>query len=110
MTGYESYLSSFPPKPQYRREEYYAHGNAPLVQWLRGQGVDISTERRATKILCGSDAWARSYTTADGGVVEVRAEPYSCIGEYVVVFIYPDDVPAYRQYNPPLPFWAWISG
>lgn len=109
MTGYESYLSSCPPKPQYRREVYYAHKDAPLIRWLCDQGVDISTERQATKILCGSDTWARSYTTSDEGVAEVRAEPYS-YGEYVVVFVAPDDVPAYRQYNPPLPFWAWIAG
>lgn len=50
MTGYESYLSSCPPKPQYRREVYYAHKDAPLIRWLCDQGVDISTERQATKI------------------------------------------------------------
>lgn len=108
MTGYESYVSSVQPEPPYAREEYYGSYDAPLYKWLADQGVDISTEQRGTKIVCGSDAWARSYKTADGGIVEVREEPYS--GVYVVIRISPADIPAYRRYNPPLPFWEWISG
>lgn len=108
MTGYESYVSSAQPKPRYTRDEYYGFYGAPLYKWLVDQGVDISTERMETKIVCGSDAWARSYMTADGGVMEVREEPYS--GVYVVIRISPADVQAYRRYNPPLPFLVWISG
>lgn len=109
MNGYDAYLTKFPAKPQYRRVVYYAHAGCPIFRWLSDHGVDVKTERLGTKILCDVDGWARTYDMNDGGVAEVREEPYNP-GEYVIVFIDRSDAEAYRHYYAPLPFWAYSMG
>lgn len=108
MNGYESYASSFPPEPEYTREVVYPTFKQPLNAWLRAHGVLVETQRRlGAKILSASDG-AKVYQTEDGGVAEVM--PDACTEVYVVVFIPPDQMVAYQQYHPPLPFWAWSMG
>lgn len=108
MTGYESYLSSFPPEPEHTRVVVYPTFEQPLNAWLRAHGVLVETRRRVgAKILSASDG-AEVYQTEDGGAVEVMPDTWS--GAEVVVFIPPDQMDAYQRYRPPLPFWAWSMG
>lgn len=108
MTGYESYLSSFPPKPEYTREVVYSTFDQPLNAWLRAHRVLVETMRRiGAKILSAADG-AEVYQTNDGGAAEVM--PIAYTADYVVVFIPPDQMDTYRAYHPPLPFWAWSMG
>ena len=105
MNGYDSYLTSLPPKPPYTRIVEYA-GQKPLYDILRDMGALIETENRETKIVCNTDTWARSYRTAVGGVIEVRREGY----DDIIIFIAPEDMQAYKQYVVPMPFWVYITG
>lgn len=108
MNGYESYVSSFPPEPEYTREVVYPTFKQPLNAWLRAHGVLVETQRRlGAKILSASDG-AKVYQTEDGGIAEVMPDKYS--GAEVIVIIPPEQVSAYRQYHAPLPFWAWSMG
>lgn len=106
MNGYESYVASFPPKPEYTREVVYPHAGEPLNAWLRAHGVLVETEKRGAKILDGVEG--TTYRTVFGGVAEVLSDRYS--GEVVVITVSPDQMPAYSKYTPPLPFWAWSMG
>lgn len=107
MTGYESYVSSFPPKPEYTREVLYPHTDFPLYSMLRARGVLVETETRTAKILSAADG-ALSYQMKNGGVAEVMPDTLS--GAEVLIIIAPDQVTAYRRYQAPLPFWAWSMG
>lgn len=108
MNGYESYLSSLPPKPEYIREVVYPHCGNPLYAMLRERGILVETERKmAAKILSAADG-ASTYQMEDGGIAEVMPNKYS--GAEVIVIIPPEQVQAYRRYQAPLPFWAWSTG
>lgn len=108
MTGYESYLSSFPPEPKHTRVVVYPTFEQPLNAWLRAHGVLVETMQRiGAKILSAADG-ATTYQMENGGIAEVM--PIAYTSDYVVVFIPPDQMAAYRAYHPPLPFWAWSTG
>lgn len=108
MTGYESYLSSLPPKPEYIREVVYPYCGNPLYAMLRERGILVETERKMTaKILSAADG-ASTYQMEDGGIAEVMPNKYS--GAEIIVIIPPEQVQAYRRYQSPLPFWAWSTG
>lgn len=107
MTGYDSYVSSFPSKPGYTREVLYPGINAPLYVQLRSRGILVETEKRGAKILSAADG-AVSYQVDGGGVAEVLTDRYS--GTAVLITVPVDQVDAYIKYHAPLPFWAWCSG
>lgn len=107
MTGYDSYVSSFPPKPEYKREVVYPSFDEPLNELLRNRGVLLETKRIGSKILSAADG-ATTYQMADGGIAEVMPDKYS--GVEVLVIVPPDQMDAYRRYKAPLPFWAWSIG
>ena len=107
MSGYDSYLNGFKPAPQHTREVLYPYFGCPLCQMLRDRGVLVESERRGAKILSAADG-AKSYRTEDGGIAEVLTDKYS--GASVVVIVPPELVKDYRDYQAPLPFWAWSMG
>lgn len=107
MNGYESYLSGFEPAPEYTCEVVYPYFANPLNAILRDRGVLVETAKRSAKILSAADG-ATSYQMADGGIAEVMPDCFS--GSVVVVIINPEQIPAYRRYKAPLPFWAWSVG
>lgn len=106
MNGYESYVSSFPPKPEYTREVIYPHAGEPLNAWLRSHGILVDTMTPGAKIL--DPAEATTYRTTGGGVAEVLEDRYS--GSVVVITVSPDQMEVYNKYQPPLPFWLWSMG
>lgn len=106
MNGYESYVSSFPPKPEYTREVIYPHAGEPLNAWLRSHGILVDTMTPGAKIL--DPAEATTYRTTGGGVAEVLEDRYS--GAVVVITVSPDQMEVYNKYRPPLPFWLWSIG
>ena len=106
MNGYESYVSSFPPKPEYTREVIYHHAGEPLNAWLRSHGILVDTMTPGAKIL--DPAEATTYRTTGGGVAEVLEDRYS--GAVVVITVSPDQMEVYNKYRPPLPFWLWSMG
>lgn len=106
MNGYESYVSSFPPKPEYTREVIYPHAGEPLNAWLRSHGILVDTMTPGAKIL--DPAEATTYRTTGGGVAEVLEDRYS--GAVVVITVSPDQMEIYNKYRPPLPFWLWSMG
>jgi len=106
MNGYESYVSSFPPKPEYTREVIYPHAGEPLNAWLRSHGILVDTMTPGAKIL--DPAEATTYRTTGGGVAEVLEDRYS--GAVVVITVSPDQMEVYNKYRPPLPFWLWSMG
>lgn len=106
MNGYESYVSSFPPKPEYTREVIYPHAGEPLNTWLRSHGILVDTMTPGAKIL--DPAEATTYQTTGGGVAEVLEDRYS--GAVVVITVFPDQMEIYNKYRPPLPFWLWSMG
>lgn len=106
MNGYESYVSSFPPKPEYTREVIYPHAGEPLNAWLRSHGILVDTMTPGAKIL--DPAEATTYRTTGGGVAEVLEDRYS--GAVVVITVSPDQMEVYNKYQPPLPFWLWSMG
>lgn len=106
MNGYESYVSSFPPKPEYTREVIYPHAGEPLNAWLRSHGILVDTMTPGAKIL--DPAEATTYRTTGGGVAEVLEDRYS--GAVVVITMSPDQMEIYNKYRPPLPFWLWSMG
>lgn len=107
MSGYESYVSSFPDKPEYTREVLYPYYGHSLYTMLRKRGIKVETENNCTKILSSCDG-AKSYQMSDGGIAEVMPDQYS--GEYVLIVIHPDQASVYRKYQAPLPFWAYSMG
>lgn len=106
MNGYESYVSSFPPKPEYTREVIYPHAGEPLNAWLRSHGILVDTMTPGAKIL--DPAEATTYQTTGGGVAEVLEDRYS--GAVVVITVSPDQMEVYNKYQAPLPFWLWSMG
>lgn len=106
MNGYESYVSSFPPKPEYTREVIYPHAGEPLNAWLRSHGILVDTMTPGAKIL--DPAEATTYRTTGGGVAEVLEDRYS--GAVVVITVSPDQMEVYNKYQAPLPFWLWSMG
>ena len=106
MNGYESYVSSFPPKPECTREVIYPHAGEPLNAWLRSHGILVDTMTPGAKIL--DPAEATTYRTTGGGVAEVLEDRYS--GAVVVITVSPDQMEIYNKYRPPLPFWLWSMG
>ena len=106
MNGYESYVSSFPPKPEYTREVIYPHAGEPLNAWLRSHGILVDTMTPGAKIL--DPAEATTYRTTGGGVAEVLEDRYS--GAVVVITVSHDQMEIYNKYRPPLPFWLWSMG
>jgi len=119
MNGYESYVSSFPPKPEYTREVIYPHAGEPLNAWLRSHGILVDTMTPGAKIL--DPAEATTYRTTGGGVAEVLEDRYSGAvvaevledrysGAVVVITVSPDQMEVYNKYRPPLPFWLWSMG
>lgn len=106
MTGYESYVSSFPPEPEHTREVIYPTFEEPLNAWLRAHGVLVDTLTPGSKIL--DPVEGTTYRTKSGGVAEVLEDRYS--DAVVVVTVSPDQMAAYHRYHPPLPFWAWSMG
>lgn len=106
MNGYESYVSSFPPKPEYTREVIYPHAGEPLNAWLRSHGILVDTMTPGAKIL--DPAEATTYRTTGGGVAEVLEDRYS--GAVVVITVSPDQMEIYNKYRPPIPFWLWSMG
>lgn len=106
MNGYESYVSSFPPKPEYTREVIYPHAGEPLNAWLRSHGVLVDTMTPGAKIL--DPAEATTYRTTGGGVAEVLEDRYS--GAVVVITVSHDQMEVYNKYQAPLPFWLWSMG
>lgn len=106
MNGYESYVSSFPPKPEYTREVIYPHAGEPLNAWLRSHGVLVDTMTPGAKLL--DPAEGTTYRTTGGGVAEVLEDRYS--GAVVVITVSPDQMEVYNKYRPPLPFWLWSMG
>lgn len=106
MNGYESYVSSFPPKPEYTREVIYPHAGEPLNAWLRSHGILVDTMTPGAKIL--DPAEATTYRTTGGGVAEVLEDRYS--GAVVVITMSPDQMEIYNKYRPPLPFCLWSMG
>lgn len=106
MNGYESYVSSFPPKPEYTREVIYPHSGEPLNAWLRSHGVLVDTMTPGAKLL--DPAEATTYRTTGGVVAEVLEDRYS--GAVVVITVSPDQMEIYNKYRPPLPFWLWSMG
>lgn len=107
MNGYESYLNGFQAVPEYTREVLYPSFDEPLNAMLKKRGIMVETEAYSAKILSAADG-ATSYKMTDGGVAEVMPDKYS--GCAVVVTIQPDQVPSYKAYNSPLPFWLWSMG
>ena len=106
MTGYDSYLSSLPAKPEYARHEY--HGSKPLYPWLEEMGAELKTER-SPKIFCTGDGpgcWARAYDRDDGSIIEVRQGLWGT----VYIIIEPQQVAAYKRYEPPMPYWLYSMG
>ena len=106
MNGYESYVSSFPPKPEDTREVIYPHAGEPLNAWLRSHGVLVDTMTPGAKIL--DPAEATTYRTTGGGVAEVLEDRYS--GAVVVITVSHDQMEVYNKYQAPLPFWLWSMG
>lgn len=106
MNGYDRYVSSFPPKPEYTREVIYPHAGEPLNAWLRSHGILVDTMTPGAKIL--DPAEATTYRTTGGGVAEVLEDRYS--GAVVVITVSPDQMEVYNKYRPPLPFWLWSMG
>lgn len=106
MNGYDRYVSSFPPKPEYTREVIYPHAGEPLNAWLRSHGILVDTMTPGAKIL--DPAEATTYRTTGGGVAEVLEDRYS--GAVVVITVSTDQMEIYNKYRPPLPFWLWSMG
>lgn len=107
MTGYESYVSGFPPEPEYTREVVYPYHDKPLNAMLRERGILVETEKLTAKLLSAADG-ATTYQMENGGIAEVMPDKYS--GAEVILIIQPEQVQAYNRYHAPLPFWLWSIG
>ncbi len=106
MTGYDSYVSSLPQKPEYTRHEY--RGGKPLYTWLEELGAMLETER-LPKIFGTGDGpgcWARAYDRADGSIIEVRQGWRGA----TYIIIDPQQTAVYGRYEPPMPYWLYSMG
>lgn len=59
------------------------------------------------KILSAADG-AVSFDMVDGGIAETMSDKYT--GDVVLVIVPPEQVPIYKAYQAPLPYWAWCTG
>lgn len=107
MSGYDSYLAGFKPAPPYTREVLSPWEVRALFPWMRKRGGMPETEARTAKILSAADG-AKTYKTASGGYMEVMQDKMS--GEYIIVEIAAEHAQEYKDYQQPLPFWAWSMG
>lgn len=108
MTAYDSYLSTFPPKPEYQKEVLYPwYDDKPLYTTLKERGVLVESKKLTAKILSAADG-AVSFDMVDGGIAETMSDKYT--GDVVLVIVPPEQVPIYKAYQAPLPYWAWCTG
>lgn len=102
-TGYDSYVSQFPPKPEYTREVISQWGK-PFYTWAEEHGGDTDKAVRGTKLL-DSVGTSETIPTKDGGFIEAMWDNNA--GVIVILLIPPDQAEVYRKYQAPLPLWAY---